>query len=137
MKKLLHAFRNQTKPNQFYDSVISILESQDISTVKRVNGDTYALGKAAVLIKYFDPECYEEIQLSFGYALGKGFSVVIRNYGEHLIVINHEMLEQFQTYEFILSPDSFLDREYRVRLDTISAKIMTAIYGLNKQGNSS
>jgi hypothetical protein len=138
MQKLLNALKLKGRPkqNQFYSSMIAIVEEQDISTIKWVSENTYTLGNATVLIKYFDPDCYEEMQLSFGYSTGKGFSVVIRNYGEHLIVINHEIFENFHTYEFILSPDSFVDKDYRSRLDIIADKIIMTIEGINKRDNS-
>lgn len=137
MRRILNAFKQHMKHDPFHDSIISIVEAQDFSRIKKIAENAYSIGDSAVTVKYFDPECYEEMQISFGYSLGKGFSVVIRHYGEHLIVINHEILEQFLTYEFTLSPASYRDREYRLRLDTVATNIMNAVEAINMQGSLS
>lgn len=134
MNKLLSALKKKLSvsppPNQFLELVLSLLEKQDLSTLKRVDANVYSFGDAQVSITYFDPECFEEMQVSLGYELGKGFTAVLRNYGEHLIVINHDILNQFHTVEFPVTPDTILLKVYRERLDAIAERIIASVEAL-------
>lgn len=134
MKKLLGEFKKKLvvtpPPNQFFELVLSLVEKQDISSLKLVSENTYTMGDAQVSIKYFDADAFEEMQISLGYELGKGFTLVLRNYIEHLVVINHEVLGQFYTIEHPVSPDSLLLKGYRARMDAIAESIIAAAKGL-------
>ena len=127
MKKLFNALRVKSEPNQLFDLIISLIEKQDLTTIRRVADDSYVAGDATITIKYFDPEAFEEMQISFGYAIGKGVTVVLRNYVEHLVVINHEVLETYHTIEFPIRPDTFVLKDYREKLDEIAVNILAAV----------
>lgn len=130
MKKLLSAFKVKTPPNQFFDLVLSLIDKVDLPNIKRVSDHTYSAGDATISIKYFEPECFEEMQISFGYAIGKGVTVVLRNYIEHLIVINHEFLGVYQTIEFPIPTDSFTLKGYRERFDEVAVDVINHVKGL-------
>ncbi len=127
MKRLFKALRVKSEANQLFDLIISLIEKQDLTAIRRVADDSYIAGDATITIKYFDPEAFEEMQISFGYAIGKGVTVVLRNYVEHLIVINHEVLEAYHTIEFPIRTDTFLLRDYREKLDNLALEIIAAV----------
>jgi hypothetical protein len=132
MKKLFKALKVKSEANQLFDLVVALIEKQDLTAIERVGDDSYVVGDATITIKYFDPEAFEEMQISFGYAIGKGITVVLRNYIEHLIVINHDILETYHTIEFPIRPDTFVLKDYREKLDEIAANIIAAV---GKLGN--
>lgn len=130
MKKLFNALRVKSEPNQLLDLVIALIEKQDLTTIRKVADGSYVAGDANITIRYLDPEAFDEMQISFGYAVGKGITVVLRNYVEHLIVINHEILDSYHTVEFPIRPDTFIMRDYRVRFDDVASSIVKAVEGL-------
>lgn len=131
MKNLLRKFRVKSEPNQLFDMVLSLLEKQDLKTMRKISDGDYVAGDANITIKYFDSDAFDEMQISFGYSFGKGITVVLRNYVEHLVVINHEIMDSYETIEFPIKPDSFTIREYRERFDAIAEAVFIASEMLN------
>jgi len=130
MKKLFSALRVKTDPHQLFDLIASLIESQDLSTIRYVAENSFIAGDATITVKYFDDGAFEEVQISFGYVMGKGVTVVLRNYVEHLIVVNHEILESYHTIEFPIPTESFGLKEYRKQFDAIALTILKAVEGL-------
>lgn len=130
MKNIFNVLRVKSETNQLLDLVLSMIEKQDLSHIKKIADGRYTVGDATVSIKYFDKDAFEEMQISFGYAIGKGFTLVLRNYIEHLVVINHEILETYQTIEFPVRPDSLLVKDYREKLDAVAINIINAVEAL-------
>lgn len=131
MKKLLNALRVKSEPNQLLDLVVSLIEKQDWSSIQRIANGSYVAGDATVTVKYFDPDAFEEMQISFGYSVGKGVTIVLRNYVEHLIVINHEILGTYRTIEFPVGTGAFALKDYRDKMDAIAVKIIAAVRALS------
>ena len=130
MNKLFNAFRVKAEPNQLFDLIASFIEAQDLTAIRYVAENSYIAGDATITIKYFADMVFEEIQISFGYVMGKGVTVVLRNYVEHLIVINHEILESYHTIEFPIPTESFGLKEYREKFDAMALAILKAVEGL-------
>ena len=127
MKKLFNTLRVKSESNELLDLVVSLLEEQDWNSIKLVSEDCYSCGDATISIKYFDADAFEEIQISFGYSIGKGITIVLRNYIEHLVVINHEILDEYHTIEFPVRTDAFGLQDYREKLDAIATNVIAAV----------
>lgn len=133
MRKFLGGIKRKLalspQPNQFFELVVSLVEKQEFSTLKRVSEEHhhYAVDDVHVCIEYFEPDCFAEMQISLGYELGRGVTVVIRNYSEHLVVINHEILGQYYTIEHCIPAASIMFKSYRERLDAIAHAVINSV----------
>lgn len=127
MKRLLNALRVKSEHHQLFDIVLALIEKQELDSMKMISCDTYMAGDATVTVKYFDDGAFEEVQISLGYAVGKGVTVVLRNYIEHLVVINHEILDTYHTVEFPIRTDAFALQDYRTKFDLLAERVVSII----------
>lgn len=124
MKKLFSLFAIPQQKSQLFDLVLDLLSKEDFGSMRKVGENVFATEKANISIKYFDNDsAFEEIQISFGYELGKGVTVVLRNYIEHLIVLNHQILDAYYSIETKVSPGFASLRDYRRAMDDVADRI--------------
>lgn len=133
MRKFLDVFGVKAPPNHFMDLISETVAKQDAATITHVRGDEYLINGNPITITYLVPEIFEEIQVSFGYEMGKGFKLVLRNYVEHLVVINHEIQGEFATVKFPVPTESYTLNAYRAVLDKFAEDIMTRVRELTPQ----
>jgi hypothetical protein len=133
IKSIGRAIGIRHDPVQLVDVVIGLIEAEDFTKITlRDTVDSYAAENAVIDVRYLSPDCFEEIQISFGYEMGKGVTVVIRNYIEHLIVLNHEIMGQFQTIEYPIHPDIWGTRHYWDKFSRLGEEILAVVEPLKR-----
>lgn len=135
MKTLLNYFGLKPQPNRLLDLVVELVADveAELPNIERLGDNKYKVGEAVIEISYFDADAFEEIRVALGYTVGKGMMIVLRNYIEHLVVINHEIFDKFHTVEIAVPTESFALESYRTRLDSFATGLVAAAGNVTKE----
>lgn len=126
MKKFLSYLGLKPQQNALLDLVMELVEpiDADLQHIEKLGDNKYKVGDVVIEVSYFDVDSFDEISVTLGYTFGKGMMIILRNYIEHLVLINHEFNSEFRTIQFPVPPQSFAYEDYRKRLDAFANRII-------------
>lgn len=138
MKGFLEFIGFKPVQDDLLDLVVRLGETVDSNLLhlKSLGGNKYSVEEAVVEITWFDEDAFEEVRISYGYTVNKGVTVVIRNYAEHLVVMNHEVQDTIYVLTKSVPTESLGYAIYRRKLDAQGLNLVNAIKALNTSDNS-
>lgn len=128
MGNLLGAFGITPPENELLDYAVKALAAVPLHAPLK-NGDRYLTTDYNVYftIDWLTPDCFFEIMVDFSFRAGSGLRVVLSNYSDHRIIINHEMMGQYTTITFPVPPESYTLSEYRSALDAEALRFIDSL----------
>lgn len=129
MKKFLRILGLVPASIPILDIVQTLIETQEkeLYNLKKAGNGQYTLNDNCIDIAYFPDGTFEAITIYFGYTLGRGLQLVLSNYVEHTVIINHEIQEVHHVILTNVPPEGMATSEYRKRFDEFAERLIAQV----------
>lgn len=129
MKKFLKFVGLKPSSDDMMELVVSLGATVDsnLEHLKKIDENQYCVDDVLIEVTWFDVTAFDEVRISYGYGVNKGLIVALRNYIEHIVVMNHEIQDTTYALTWKVPTESFVFGHYRKTLDTYAENIIKSI----------
>ena len=130
MKKFLKFVGLKPSSDDMMELIVSLGAAVDtnLEYLKKIDENKYCVEDVLIEVTWFDATAFDEVRVSYGYGVNKGLIVALRNYIEHMVLMNHDIQDTSYALTWKVPTESFVFGHYRKTLDVYAENIIKAIH---------